>query len=176
MKSFCVKSAVVFLLLAGLVSAAGAQENCAWTNQTADITLNLRLGMTTEEAQAALGKELKIKLNAKGDYRFFQNYIDKNPPPQLRGVRALYLRLFERKLYQIEIFYNEEFSPTLESFTARLAAQLDFPASEWVYENKKAEIRCGENSLAADYVLNPRVELTDETILAKVSEQNAPKR
>jgi hypothetical protein len=176
MKSFCVKSAIVFWLLAVMVSASRAQENCAWTNQTADIILNLRLGMTTEEAQAALGKDLKIKLNPKGDYRFFQNYIDKNPPPKLRGVRALYLRFFERKLYQIEIFYNEEFSPTLENFAARLAAQLDFPASEWIYENKKAEIRCGENSLAADYVLNPRVELTDETILAKVSEQNEPKR
>ena len=172
MKSFCVKSAIAFCFLSWLVSAARAQENCAWTRQTADITINLRLGMTTEEAQAALGKDLKIKLKPRGDYRFFQNYIDKNPPPKLRGVRALYLRFFERRLYQIEIFYEEEFSPTLENFAARLAAQLDFPASEWVYENKKARIRCGENSLAADYVLNPRVELTDETILAKVSEQN----
>ena len=176
MKSFCVKSAIVFWLLSGLVSASRPPENCSWTNQTADITLNLRLGMTTEEVQAALGKDLKIKLNPKGDYRFFQNYIDKNPPPNLRGVRAFYLRFFERRLYQIEIFYNEEFSPTLETFAANLAAQLNFPASEWIYENKKAVIRCGENSLAADYVLNPRVEMTDETTLAKVNQQNETKK
>lgn len=175
MKSFCVKSAIVFSLLAALPFAARAQEACGWTNKTASIILNLRLGMTTEEAQTALGKDLKIKLKAKGDYRFFQNYIDKNPPPGLRGVRALYLRFFERRLYQIEIFYNEDFSPALENFAARLAAQLNFSPSEWIYENKRALIRCGENSLAADYVLNPRVELTDETALSKVSEQNKAK-
>ncbi len=172
MKSFCVKSAIAFCLLAWLFSAARAQENCRWTRQIAGITLNLRLGMTPAEVQSALGGDLKIKRNPKGDYRFFQNYIDKNPPPALRGVRALYLRFFEHRLYQIEIFYNEEFSPSLEEFASKLAAQYNFPASDWIYENKKAVIRCAENSLAADYVLNPRVELTDETTLARVNEQN----
>jgi len=176
MKSFCVKSAIVFWLLTWFMSAAEAQENCAWMRQTADVMLNLRLEMTTEEVQAAFGKDLKINLKSKGDYRFFQNYIDKSPPPKLRGVRALYLRFFERKLYQMEIFYETEFSPTLENFAQTLAGQLNFPASEWIYENKKAAIRCGDFALAADYVLNPRVELTNETVLAKVNELNETKK
>ncbi len=175
MKSFCVKSAIVFWLLTWFIPAAQAQDNCAWTKQKANVTLNLQLGMTTEEVRAAFGKDLKINLKSKGYYRFFQNYIDKSPPPKLRGVRALYLRFFERKLYQMEIFYEAEFSTTLENFAETLAGQLNFPASEWIYENKKALIRCGENTLFADYVLNPRVELTNETILAKVNELNGKK-
>lgn len=176
MKSFCVKSAIIFWLLTWFISAAQAQENCAWTKQKANVALNLQLGMTTEEVRAAFGKELKIKLKSKGDYRFFQNYINKSPPPKLHGVRALYLRFFERELYQIEIFYEAEYSATLENFAETLAGQFNFSASEWIYENRKALIRCDENTLAADYVLNPRVELTNETILAKVNELNETKK
>ncbi len=161
---------IVFWLLTALVSAAQARDNCLWTMRKADAALNLQLGMTTAEVQAAVGRDLKINLKPKGDYRFFENYINKNPPPRFRGVRALYLRFFEQKLYQIEVFYEAEVSPTLENFTGILAGQFNFPAAEWFYENKKAIVRCGENTLAADYVLNPRVELTNKTILATVAE------
>ena len=175
MKTFCVKPAIVFCLLTIFVCAARARENCVWTNQTADVSLNLRLGMTTAEVRALLDGDLSVKLRPKGDYRFFQNYIKNDPPPRLRGVRALYLRFFEQRLYQIEVFYEEEVSPSLESFAGIVARQFNFPASEWIYENKKAVIRCGETTLATDYVLNPRIELTDETILAKVNEMNESK-
>ncbi len=175
MKTFCVKSAIVFCLLTIFVCAARARENCVWTNRTADVSLNLRLGMTTAEVRALVGRDLSVKLRPRGDYRFFQNYINNDPPPRFRGVRALYLRFFEQRLYQIEVFYEENFSPSLEDFAGIVARQFNFPVSEWIYENKKAVIRCGEKTLAADYVLNPRIEFTDEAILAKVNELNKSK-
>lgn len=172
MKFFCVKSALTICFFTWFVFVAQARDNCVWTTQKAALALDLRLGMTTAEAQSVLRGALKIKLKSKGDYRFFQNYINKNPPSRLRGVRAVYLRFFERKLYQIEVFYEPSFSPSLESFTGALAGQFAFAPAEWMFENKKASTRCGEKTLVADYVLNPRVELTDEAILSKVSELN----
>ena len=129
----------------------------------------------TDEVRAVFGKDLKIKLKTKGDYRFFQNYINKTPPPKLSGVRALYLRFFDGKLYQIEVFYEKEFSLTLEDFTEMIARQLNFSPAEWIYENKAAAIRCQENAILADYVLNPRIQLTNETVLTKVNEINETK-
>jgi hypothetical protein len=171
MKSFCVKSVVVICFLFTFVFAARARETCVWIERNAPVALNLQLGMTTAEANAVLRGDLKIKLKPKGDYRFFQNYIDKNPPARFRGVRALYLRFFEQKLYQIEVFYEAEFSPALENFAGIAAGQFGFSAAEWTYENGRASVRCGEKTIAADYVLNPRIELTDEAVLDKVIEQ-----
>ena len=175
MKSFIAKSlaAICFLTLA--VLAIQARENCAWINAAPRVALNLRLGMTTAEANAALGGNPKVKTKTNGDYRFFQNYINKRPPAHLRGARAMYLRFFDGRLYQMEVFYEKEFAPTLENFTGLIAREYNFPASLWTFEKIEAVIRCGENKLAADYILNPRIELTDEIVLKKVNELNDKK-
>ena len=87
----------------------------------------------------------------------------------MHDVRALYLRFFDRKLYQIEIFYEPRFDlRTLRNIADVLAVQLNFPASDWKIENNPAEIKCGEISLVADHILNPRIELTNETIRAEI--------
>ncbi len=122
--------------------------------------------MSPPEARAVFGGKLKIKVKKEGT--FFQNYIEQNPPPFLAGVRALYLRFFDGKLYQIEIFYQTQ-NPkqTLAEFTERLSAQLNLPSNLWTTQFNKAALACSEFSLAADNVLNPRVELTDEAIRAR---------
>jgi hypothetical protein len=170
-----VKNAVAKLAAAILISIAisatysAAQETCQLDSKTAPLLLNLRVGMSPDEARNVFGKDLKIKIKKSGERTFFQNYIKKTAPDSLRGVRALYLRFFDRRLYQIEIFYEpRQDLGTLKAITDALSAQLNFPTSSWKIENNRAETICGEISLVADDILNPRVELSNETIGAKI--------
>ncbi len=128
--------------------------------------------MSPEQARNVFGKDLKIKIKKKGERTFFQNFIKKPAPNSLRGVRALYLRFFDRRLYQIEIFYESRPNlRTLEDITTALSSQLNFPILDWKIKNNRAAINCSsEISLVADNILNPRVELTNETVRAKVKE------
>jgi hypothetical protein len=81
------------------------------------------------------------------------------------------LRFFDRRLYQIEIFYEpQQGLRTLEDVANTLSSQLNFPISEWKIKNNRAEIICGETSLVADNVLNPRIELTDEIVRANIEQ------
>ncbi len=127
--------------------------------------------MSPDEARSVFGKDLKIKIRKNGERTFFQNFIKKPAPNSLRGVRALYLRFFDRRLYQIEIFYEpQQDLRTLENIAGALSSQLNFPISDWKIINNRAAINCGEISLVADNILNPRIELTNETIRAIVKE------
>lgn len=163
----------MFCFVAGFSVSAFAQETCPQFTNTSNILLNLQLGMTAVDVTNKLGKALKIKVKKDEDYRFFQNYIDKKPPPNLNGVRAIYLRFFEKKLYQIEIFYEENKYPSaIKSFTGIISTELNLPASDWKFANRQAVLKCSESSLTADYQLNPRIELTNETVRTKVDEIN----
>jgi len=57
---------------------------------------------------------------------------------------------------------------TLEEITNTLSSQLNLPVPGWQIKNNRIEIKCGEISLVADNILNPRVELTDETVRLQV--------
>jgi hypothetical protein len=143
-----------------------AQEVCDLSNTS---LLGLRLGMLPEQARSVFGKDLKVKVKKKGQRTFFQNFIDKPAPASLTGVRAIYFRFFDGRLYQIEIFYeNRSDWQTLENFIGNYFAKINLPA--WKIENGKAQIICGEFSIVADRVLNPRIELTNEAIRARVEE------
>jgi hypothetical protein len=162
-------AAILFSLVFVIVSAA--QENCQLEAKTAPLLLNLRIGMSPDEARSVFGKDLKIKIKKNGERTFFQNYIKKPAPASLRGVRALYLRFFDRRLYQIEIFYEPRSDlQTLEAIINALSSQLNFFSSNWQIENNRAAINCGSISLIADNILNPRIELTDEIVRAKIEE------
>lgn len=172
MKLFSAKLLILFGLLVTYSIFALAQENCSPILPASGMLLNLQLGMPVEEVSYKLGKDLKIKTKSNGDYRFFQNYVDKTPPNNLSGVRAFYLRFFEKKLYQIEVFYEESKYPSdLKKFAEIVSNQLKPPLPDWEFAHRQAVLKCGETSLKIDYQLNPRVELTDETILQKVAEQ-----
>ena len=162
----------VFLFLFLLFPAPhAAQEACELQSRTAPLLLNLQIGMLPEQVQSFFGKDLKIKIKKRGERTFFQNFIKKPAPNSLRGVRALYLRFFDRRLYQIEVFYERRSDlQTLENLTAALSSQMNFPASNWQIKYNRAEANCGEISLVADNILNPRIELTDETVRAKIEE------
>lgn len=163
------KSFALILLFLCLSAGCAAQEVCALDSKTAPVLLNLKLQMSPEQVQNVLGRDLKIKIKGGGERTFFQNFIEKKAPPGLPGVRALYLRFFDRKLYQIELFYeNRSDWQTLENFTAYVSANLNLPASSWQTAKGRSEIKCAAVSLVADNVLNPRIEVTDETIRAQI--------
>lgn len=158
------KSIVLILLFLFCSIQCEAQENCDLSNTS---LLNLRLGMSPEQARSVFGKDLKVKVKKKGQRTFFQNFIDKPAPSSLNGVRAIYLRFFDGRLYQVEIFYeNRNDWQTLENFVGNFFAKTNLSA--WKIENGKAQIICNEFSIVTDRVLNPRIELTNETIRAQV--------
>lgn len=147
-----------------------AQEICNLAVKDAPTLQNVRLGMTPEEAQTAFGRALKIKIKKKGLRVFFQNYIEKPAPPVLSGVRALYLRFFDNRLYQIEVFYeNKPEIKTVEDFQNYLETTLKLP-DLWQDVRGRQTINCADFSIVADKILNPRVELTDETTRARADE------
>ncbi len=160
---------LILLVLLSLFSSplVGAQENCGL--ESSPPLLGLRLQMSPEQVQSVFGKDLKIKVKKNNEKSIFQNYIEKSAPSSLAGVRALYLRFIDRRLYQIEVFYEEKSEvKTLQDFTDTLSARFNFPRSAWQPEKGKAIIKCGELTLVADKVLNPHIEITNETARAKV--------
>jgi hypothetical protein len=159
------KSIVLILLFLFCAIPCAAQASCDLQN--APTLLNLRLGFSIEQTKSVFDRDLKIKIKKKGQRTFFQNFIEKPAPNSLSGVRAIYLRFFDGKLYQIEIFYeNRNDWQTLENFTADFSAKTNLPV--WNIENGKAKIDCSIFSIVADRLLNPRIELTDETVRAQV--------
>lgn len=176
MRNCLAKSVFIILSLFGWHSAVLAQENCDLFSKNAALLLNLKIGMSPPEVQNIFGRNLKIKVKKKGERTIFQNYIKNPAPNSLNGIRAIYLRFYDQKLYQLEIFYEPRPDlKTVEEIAGALAAQLNFFAAQWKIEYRRAEIRCGNLSLFADNVLNPRIELTDETIRAKIEESRKKK-
>jgi len=170
-KTALAKSAAAFLFSLVVAVACAAQQPCELASKSAPLLLNLHIGISPEQARGVFGNELKIKFRKNGERTFFQNFIKQPAPNSLRGVRALYLRFYDRRLYQIEVFYEPRPDlKMLEDVTNALSSQLNFPALDWKIKNNRAETICGETSLVADNILNPRIELTNETIRAKVKE------
>ena len=161
--------AALFIFFSISITSGAAQEKCDLEN--APPLFNLNLGMSSEQAQAALGKSLKIKIKKNSQRSFFENFINKSAPDTLAGVRAIYLRFLDDRLYQIEIFYEEKSEwRTLEDFIENFSEKNGIQVSDWKIEYGIAELNCGEFSITTDKVLNPRVQLTDEILGAKVEE------
>ena len=160
----------LWLFFASFCIGSAAQETCNLETKDLPAFYNLKLEMTGVEARAAFGKDLKIKIKKKGLRVFFQNFIEKPAPQSLNNVRALYLRFFNGQLFQIEIFYeNKPEWKTLEAFKNYLETTLNLPDA-WRDLSGRQTIICFDFSVFADKVLNPRVEITDETTRARADE------
>lgn len=170
-----VKLSFPFFLILFFAFCAPAQNLSACAPAETVHLHGLSLGLSPAEVRGVFGKDLKIKVKSDGDRSFFQNYIGKDAPAKLAGIRALYLRFLDGRLYQIEIFYEERADvPTLEAFIGNLSAQMKFPPNvNWQFVKNKALIDCARFTLIADKTLNPRVELTDA---AKLSEAAARRK
>ena len=157
---------IIFLttiLFASVVVSRAQNENCRLSLSGAPALRGFRLGMSPAEARSASGGKLNLKIKREGS--FFGYFIENRPPAFLSNVRALYLRFFDAKLFQIEIFYESP-NPTvtLPEFLAQNSAKLNLPFEFWAIERGKAKINCAGFSLAADVLLNPHLELTDDIL------------
>ncbi len=172
-----VKLPVSFWLILVFAVCAAAQDSNDCALPDAPRLHGLRLGMSPAEARSVFGKDLKIKVKADGDRVFFQNYIGKKAPRAIAGVRALYLRFLDGRLYQIEIFYEERAdAPTLEIFAAGLSAAMNLPADlNWQFAKNRAVIDCGTFTLVADKPVDPRVVLTATAKLAEAGARRKKK-
>jgi len=161
----------ILLILSILLvsSVASAQEECKLTLAEAPTLLNLRLGMTASEVNAVIGKSVKVKVKSTGERSFFKNYIKKPAKGPLTGIRAIYLRFYNGSLYQIELFYQEDYRwPDLGSLLTDYSSSQSFSENYWKVKNGYADARCDGFSLDADRVLGAHIELTDDAVRAEV--------
>ena len=147
-------------LLVSVASIRAQTDQCDLNLSDAPALRGFRLGMSPAEARAVSGGKLKIKIKREGS--FFGYFIEDRPPTFLSDVRALYLRFFGGKLFQIEIFYEPTAAQTLEEFIAQTSSQTNLAPDLWTRERDRAIVTCAGFSIVADNVLNPRVELTDD--------------
>ena len=141
MKTVRAKSLFAVLILSVCVLTATAQNVCDWSSKTAVLYLNLRTGISPAQTQSIVGNALKIKIKKRGERTFFQNYIKSPAPDSLKGIRALYLRFYDLKLYQIEIFYEPRPDlPNLEAIKNALSSQLNLLA-DWQNITNREQIK-----------------------------------
>lgn len=157
------KLAALIAAFTVLIIVTPAQQPCSRSLGEAPALAGFRLGMSIEDTQAVLGSRFKIPKKKTGEGSFFQNFEGEQPPASLSGVHALFLRFFDFKLFQIEIFYEDAAKPNrLHDLTQTLSTDLSVPPTAWTMEKGKATIDCGDFTLTADTILNPHAELTDD--------------
>jgi len=162
---------LVILSILFFSSLAVAQEECKLTLSEAPTLLNLRLGMTVGEVNSVLGGDLKVKVKTEGERTFFKNYIKKPAKGSLTGIRAVYLSFLEGRLYQAELFYEEDYRwPDLDSLLRSYSSDAAFSYDFWKVKNGYARARCDGFSLDADRVLGAHIQLTDDASMARVEE------
>jgi hypothetical protein len=169
------KTAIIVILL--LSVAISAQEKCDLTIRDAPRLLKLTLGMSSTEVNKAFGRDLKVKVKPKGQRSFFRNYIKKSARGSLQGIRALFLRFHNGLLYQIELFYNDDYnSSDLTTFINKYSAKNNFPVSLWRIKHGYAKVKCNGFSLKADSILNPHIEMTDEATYGRIETEKKEKK
>jgi len=167
-----VKASLLIVSLLTLTGLAKSQEACQKTLAESPSISGLKLGMSFQDLQATIGSSIKIKPTKSGEGTIFENFFDHSAPSSLAGVRALYVRFFNNRTYQIEVFYEEKAGITkIEDLTAHMSQEFDLPPMAWTAKNGIATMKCGGFSLSADKVLNPHIELTDDAELAAFNEK-----
>ncbi len=152
--------------------AVFAGEKCELTLSSAPALFNLKLGMSGTEAKNAVGGKLNIKNKKEGV--FFKNFIKRSPPRNLDGVRAVYLRFFDSKIYQIEIFYKSLYKDReIHEFVRYFSAENDLNIDLWQIKNGIAKLECSGFSIISDNYLNLRVQITDDEQLAAFKESKS---
>ncbi len=157
------KRYLLIILLSAFSTSISAQMKCDLPISSAPTLFNLRLGMSGAEAKSAVNGKLNIKNKKEGV--FFQNYIKKSPSIGFSGLRAIYIRFFDSKIYQIEVFYENGERETSE-FVRSFSGKNDLNFDWWKIKNGIAKLECEGFSIISDNYLNPRIELTDPRLQA----------
>ena len=158
---------IILTLSILFVSSSTLAQECTLTEPPP--LLNLRLGMTVSEVNAVTGKDLKVKVKPDGERSFFKNWIKKEAKGTLTGMRAIYLRFYDGRLYQIELFYREDHRwQDIDALLADYSVESGFSRDLWRVENGFAKAKCQGFSLEADRVLGAHIQITDDAVLAAV--------
>ncbi len=154
---------VVFLVVLATCSVDIAAQ-CVVEKDASPALVNVKLGMSPAEVNTALGGAAKVKVKDDAKHSFFKNYLKMGKAKgRLAGAKAFYLRFYEQRLYQAEIFYHAEYRwNDLESFVRDYSAENGFAYENWVFKNGYATAKCKGFTVKADYILNPHLEITDE--------------
>jgi hypothetical protein len=151
-----------------------AQQKCELNLSEAPALQNLKLGISPIEARNILG--IKVKAKKEGQSTYFQNYIKKKAKGNLTGIRAIFLRFYDAKLYQIELFYEKPYRwQNLENLLDDYSIKNNFPREFWQIEYGYADVNCNGFSLDADYKLNPHIQLTNDAIAEIVEKEREEK-
>lgn len=168
MKAIFITVSILFFAM-----SVSAQDACELTLDQSPTLQNLKLGMSSQEASKILG--IKVKVKPEGQRSFFKNYIKKKAKGNLVGIRAIFIRFYDNKIYQIELFYEKDYRwQTLDSLINDYSTQSNFPIDFWQTEYGYSNAICKGFSLDADYVLNPHIQITDDAI-AKIAESKQEK-
>jgi hypothetical protein len=144
--------------------ATYAQEKCELNLSQSPTLQNLKLGMSPGEASNVLG--IKVKAKPEGQSTFFKNYIKKKAKRNLTGVRVIYLRFYEGKLYQIEFFYETDYRwQTLDNLLDDFSSENNFSREFWQTKFGYSKANCQGFSIDADYILNPHIQITNGEVL-----------
>lgn len=148
---------VIFAAAAGL---AAQTAECALGVDAAPALRGLRLGMSPAEAGRATGLGVGVGKDGSGTY--FKNYIKRRAKGRMRGTRAVYLRFYKNRLFEIEFFLEpEEGRPTLAGFVREYSDRHGLDPDIWRIEHGYAGAVCAGFTLEADQILNPHIQLTD---------------
>src|SRR5690349_3202916 len=84
-----------------------SQESCNRPVSEAPAISGLTVGMSFEQVQQALGSVLKTKPLKNVEGTIYLSFAEQSPPKSLRNIGTLWLRLFENRVYQVEVFYSD---------------------------------------------------------------------
>lgn len=167
---------LLILSILFLFSPAKAQEKCGLTVAESPALLNLKLGMSVSEVNSALGGGLKVKVKTEGERTYFKNWIKKPAKGSLAGLRAVFFSFFDGRLYQIELFYQDDYRwRDLESLLRDYSAENSFPYEHWRLKNGYAKAQCEGFSLDADRVLGAHIQITDDAVMERVEAERKKK-
>lgn len=168
------KIVILFISILIFSVVIAGQEKCELTLNESPTLQNLKLGMSPGEVSSILG--IKVKVKPEGQRSFFKNYIKKRAKRNLTGIRAMFLRFYNAKLYQIEFFYETDYRwQNLSAFINDYSTQNNFPANFWQSKYGYADAECKGFSLNADYILNPHIQLTNDSIAEVVKKERDEK-
>ena len=168
---------ISILLVLLIVLTGDSSAQCDLVIEDSPKMVGLRLGMTAAEVNAALGGAAKVKVKTDGQYSYFKSYLKKGKSKGvLTGARAFYVRFYNKRLYQVEIFYHRDYRwNSLESLISDYSSESGFPFEYWKTKHGYATAKCDSFTVKADYILNPHLEISNEAVVDAIEKEKKKK-
>ena len=156
---------LLFVLFAGQLFA-----ECKATLGEKPTIEGLRLGMSASQVNEVIRGVGKVKIKKDGHYSFFKTKLKNKKRGRFVGLRSIFLRFYDKQLYQIEFFFHENrYSNEVGQFVSKFSKENAFPADIFTIEHGYAVAQCVGFSLRADTKLNPHITMTEDAVAEKVA-------